>query len=742
MRFLHLIGIFLLTSFITPSLSYSEQTPPAEIQSLIPTADPVTMELHGEENAIQSGRPFWLLLKMNIQNDWHAYWKNPGDSGFPISIELNLPEGFKAGPIKWSSPEKLVNDSIIGYGYTKEAYFLVEITPPKNLDGKHTVEAIVKWLACSDQSCYPGESKANISLPVVNETPQVNTKTVSHFSTARELMPTKGWIVEGKRNGENIDLLITPQDNASLALTDGYFCAEGQDLLRHSEAKNFKKINGNPDQYLMSLTPKESASFDRVKGVLVAYNKENPNAKSHALDIDLVNDIAANRFIDAEVGPQSVKLVDPAQSNNSEWEGGLGLALLFAFLGGMILNLMPCVLPVISFKVLSFVKMAGQSRALTMKHGLAFFMGVLISFWVLAGVLLALQAYGRAVGWGFQLQEPIFVAILAAVLVVFGLSLFGVFEIGTVFASWAGQTASNKNKRNSGSGETVELVGSFFSGVLATAVATPCTGPFLGSAIGFAVTLPPILALLIFTFLGIGMAFPYLILAAFPSLLRVLPKPGPWMVVFKEIMGFLMLATVTWLIWVFGAETDHISTFLLLVGFLSLAFGCWIYGKWGSPIKKRRTRLLGSLLALLFFALGSVTIYTAAVKEPVDSVDNQVAVGGWEPFSPERIKELQAQGKPVLVDFTAKWCLICQTNHLVFILPEVSRKLDELGVVRMKADWTKNDPKITQALKEFGRNGVPLYVIYGKDASQQPAILPQVLTAEVVLGHLRNIEAQ
>ena len=334
------------------------------------------------------------------------------------------------------------------------------------------------------------------------------------------------------------------------------------------------------------------------------------------------------------------------------------------------------------------------------------------------------------VGWGFQLQEPLFVAGLAAVLVVFSLSLFGVFEFGAIFASWAGQTESDK--------KTSGLFGSFFSGVLATAVATPCTGPFLGSALGFAVTLEPYLALLIFTALGIGMAFPYLILAAFPSLLRFLPKPGNWMVTFKEVMGFLLLTTVLWLVWVFGAQTDYYAVFLLLTGFLCLAFACWIVGKWGTPIMKKQKRILSTILASLFLLAGAYAVISAATGEATQTTEDMSS--GWEPFSTERVAELQQQGIPVIVDFTAKWCLICQTNHLVFLLPEVDKKLNELGVVRMMADWTRNDPEITKALRDYGRSGVPLYLLFGKTPDQPPMVLPQVLTADIVIGHLDKIE--
>jgi thiol:disulfide interchange protein DsbD len=350
--------------------------------------------------------------------------------------------------------------------------------------------------------------------------------------------------------------------------------------------------------------------------------------------------------------------------------------------------------------------------------------------------MLVLRTYGQAVGWGFQLQDPLFVVILASILFVFALSLFGLFEWGMFFSSWAGQTEVDKAKKSSGYG------GSFLSGVLATAVATPCTGPFLGSAIGFAVTLPVFQSMLIFTSLGLGMSSPYLLLAAFPSLLRFLPKPGAWMEVFKELMGFLLLATVLWLMWVFSAQTNTFSLICLLAGFLCFALGAWIYGKGSAPLISRKKRVMAYVFVCVFIFAGFKSILL-----PQSTWDQDISIGkngqkeqwkGWEVFSPERVAELRAQGTPVLIDFTAKWCLICQANHMVLDSKEVNEELSKAGVVKMVADWTKNDPIITEELSKFGRNSVPLYVLYGSEERQEPVILPQVLTSSGVLEHLNE----
>lgn len=443
------------------------------------------------------------------------------------------------------------------------------------------------------------------------------------------------------------------------------------------------------------------------------------------------------RYARALIPPAMEKKKMTLTSTDNEFQGGFGLALGLAFLGGLILNLMPCVLPVISFKILSFVKMSGQNRSLIFKHGLAFSAGVVISFWVLAGAILWLRSYGQVVGWGFQLQDPLFVAGLAAVIFLFSLSLFSLFEMGAGIASKAGSA----QKKAEG------LLSSFFSGVLATTIATPCTGPFLGTAVGFAVTLSTPLALLIFTSLGLGMASPYLLIGAFPSLIRFLPRPGNWMVTFKEILGFVMLATVLWLVWVFVAQTDGMALYYLLAGFFFLSIGGWIYGKWGSPVNKRITRSLSMCIAMMFLVMGSYTIYHASRNVSVSEINegSEVAMADvheetatWLRFSPDRLQSLLDAGIPVFVDFTAKWCLICQTNHYSLTTDEVDRTFTENGIVRMKADWTKNDPAITEELRKFGRNGVPLYVIY--TPTGEPKVLPQVLTADIVLDTIRDIK--
>lgn len=698
--------------------------------------EPVRMSLIYENETIQPGHSFWVALHLNIENHWHTYWKNPGDAGMATSIHWQLPEGFTASSIYWPYPKRINAESGVGFGYEGEVTLLVEMTPPATLPLKSVpLAAEVHWLVCSDTTCLPGQTSVSATLPVSSDKPKPKGEWIQEFSRARGMLPKK---VEGKvrakRKNTLVELNIAPSVG-NLEVTDAEFFPDIKKRIDHKAEAIISKDEKNPGHYVLVL--KEATKSDSLKGVLVLHTNSSVVA---ALEVDtpIAADPSDTELSMADVNANAPVAVPLSKSMAEKETMSLGLGLIMAFVGGMILNLMPCVLPVISLKIFSFVKMAGQNRTIILKHGAFFAVGILVSFWVLAGVMLALQAYGSSVGWGFQLQEPLFVGVLASLLLVFGLSLFGVFEIGTSVMSAAGSMHS--------SGET-GVWGSFLSGVLATAVATPCTGPFLGSAVGFAVTLPPLLAMLIFTSLGLGMAFPYLILSAFPALLRFIPKPGPWMVTFKEIMGFFMIATVLWLVWVFGAQTSSLGVFLLLIGFFFLSLGCWIYGKWGSPIKNRMTRGVGYVMTVVCLIVATYAILNSTAEWVSASEDtSRTSVSGaaasiyeWEDFSPERVADLQAKGIPVFIDFTARWCLICQANHVVLSVDEVTEKMAQLGVVKMLADWTRNDPVITRELRKLGRNGVPLYVLYGKSTAQEPLILPQVLTPEIVLNSLKEI---
>lgn len=672
--------------------------------------EPVAVELLAEDQTVSLEHPFWVAIHFDIAKDWHIYWKNPGDAGITPQISWQLPEGFEVINVDWPYPERFVENNLVTFGYVDSVTLLAQVKPSKQSAGIDTFPIIadVQWVSCSEDTCLPGESHMELSLKA---NASVITSTSSSFDTARTKLAHTPAHVEASRKNGKIELIVNQPGTTYDSSTEVYFFPENVDIIDHHEDAALIASLDDPAQYVISLKPADKDGKNEVlKGVLVV--------SGEALHIDTPIKEAS------------------ASSTGQEAEESFFLMLVLAFAGGMILNLMPCVLPVVAFKVMGFVKMAGQSRAMTIKHGLVFALGVLVSFWVLTSALLLMQAYGHAVGWGFQLQEPLFVAVLAALMLIFGLSLFGVFEMGAAFASRAGQMQVDVAQ-----GKGNELTSSFFSGILATAVATPCTGPFLGTAIGYAVTLSPIYCMVIFTFLGLGMACPYLLLVFFPSLLRWLPKPGPWMESFKQFMGFLMVATVLWLLWVFASETSEMALFILLISFFVLSIGCWIYGRWGSPVKKFSVRVVSYVLtASCLIAAGyamKMSVSPVYENHLHDTVASAIAEDAWEPFSAVRMADLRKRGIPVFVDFTAKWCLICQTNHLVLTTYKVEEKMKSLGVVKMKADWTKKNPEITEELRKYGRNGVPLYLLYGKD--MKPTILPQVLTPEAVVEQLEKM---
>ena len=453
--------------------------------------DPIQVALIAEEESIQPGRPFWVALRLQMADHWHSYWKNPGDLGMPTAIAWELPPGLTAEAAEWPYPRRFDLESLVGYGYEGEVWLLTRITPAATLppDQTATLKAQVRWLVCSDSACLPGTSDLSLQMPIKSSPPLPRKEWAAAFEQARSKLPHRASAVRAEQSGSLIQLTFDPPHSADYQTA--LFIPEDQHSI---DAKETPLLSRTPDQrFVVALKGQGEDPIEQLKGVLLL----NHSGGEEALAVDVALGKADQAIAILE---KPVHVHAPTLQTHSQFEGGFGVALILAFIGGMILNLMPCVLPVVSFKILSFVKMAGQCRAKTIQHGIAFSAGVIVSFWVLAGMLLMLQAYGHSVGWGFQLQEPLFVALLAAVLLVFGLSLFGVFEIGTSLIG----VACDAQQRASG------LIGSFFSGVLATTVATPCTGPFLGTAVGFAVTLPSLLALAIFTFVGFGMAAPYL----------------------------------------------------------------------------------------------------------------------------------------------------------------------------------------------------------------------------------------
>ncbi len=680
--------------------------------------------LVSEDAWIQPGAPFTLGLRLSMDPGWHSYWENPGDSGEPTEIEWDLPERYAAGDIQWPYPERIDAPPFRTYGYSDEVLLLTEITPPADLQPgtRVDIEAMAYWLIC-EEICLPAEEAVSITLPVKNEEPAKGPDSEA-FSTARSRHSAslEGWEFQAVSNTGSYALRITPPAGASVDMEGAYFFPSDNTTLEHAAPQ---PITRDGDTFLMALQQSEYAAgtADRLRGALVAGegNSWDTEGRVRALRVD--------------AGVEDAQSASAATGTTSSADSmfSLGWLLIFGFLGGLLLNLMPCVFPVLSIKILGFAQHGDQDRATMTKHGFVFGFGVIASFWVLAILLLALRAAGNQIGWGFQLQSPLFVAGMALLFFAIGLNLMGVFEIGGQLMRLGGrmERASTQHPYRE----------SFLSGVLATLVATPCTAPFMGAALGAAIVLPAAEALMIFTSLGVGMAVPYVVFSMTPALVRRLPGPGPWMETFKQVLAFPMLATTTWLVWVFGNQTGIDGTALLLIGLLFLGLALWVIGRWPAVQISSRLRAITRGIAVAAVLVAALAVYSGASyqKTFIDTV-SQDEDAAWQAFSTEQVESLRAEGRPVFVDFTAAWCLTCQVNKRTTLnTPTVQAAFREKGVALFQADWTNQDAEITRALEAHGRSGVPLYVLYTGSTDDAFTLLPEILTESIVLDALASL---
>jgi len=576
----------------------------------------VEAEMVAERTAATPGTTLTLALRLKIVPGWHTYWRNPGDSGEPTALDMLLPPGWSAGPIQWPAPQRLPIKHLLNFGYEGEVLHLVDVAVPRGAAGAARFRIKATWLVCNPEHCLPEDADLDFELPVGAGKPSAWADAIAR---TRKALPekTQGMRFDATRTDAGVDLRIDPAPAKAL-----YFPFD-QGKIHNAGAQRYEG-----GVLAIPKAPQPVGAFTRVAGLLVTDRQ--------AFEIDVPVQGAARQ------GGAS----------------GLALALLLAFAGGLILNLMPCVLPVLSIKILGF---AGHSpgRGTLRMHGLMYGLGVVLSFLLFAGVLALLQALGSGVGWGFQLQSPVFVGLLAFLFLALALNLWGVFEFSSVLPSAiSGLQAKNRQ------------LDAFLTGVLAVAVASPCTAPFMGAALGYALAGGPVEAIAVFGALGAGMALPYVALAWHPRWLGWLPKPGAWMLTFKRVLAIPLFATVIWLGWVLALQ----------VGVLA-------------------------------------------------------PTSNWEKFSLMKIEAYGKQGKPVFVDYTAAWCVTCQVNkQLVLQRPDIEKALRDSGMVLLRADWTRRDPEITQALAALGRKGVPVYAIYRPGS--EPHLLPEILTRDTVLAAL------
>lgn len=662
------------------------------------TAQHLSVQLIVPPRAISPAEEFLAGLYFRLEPGWHIYWINAGDSGQPPAVKWKLPAGIAAGVLQFPAPQRLPLGPLMDFGYESEVLFPVPIKVAADFQPRGAMLALganVKWLVCRE-ICIPGSAelsaeRAAAAAASSSSASSADGQLLARFAAAVPQALPAALHASFTRAGKNFVLTLRTQRREDSA----EFFPIDQNLIANAAPQEVRAL---ADGVALTLRPDENLTGDpaQLHGVIV---------------------LDGHRAYEIHALPASAPALRDASAP------GLLSITLFAFLGGLILNLMPCVFPVLFIKALALVNRPTDERGRLRADGLVYSAGVLLSFWVIVGWLLALRAAGYRLGWGFQFQSPGFVAMMALLLFLLGLSLAGQFEIGLTLSDTGSSLASRQG-----------YLRSFFTGVLAVVVATPCTAPFMGAAIGFALSRPAVAAFVVFTALALGLATPYLLLAFNPAWRRVLPRPGAWMQLLKQATAVPVFATVIWLVWLFDQSAGPRGLVALLSACLVLAIVGWILGRWPAQRPAGLAALCGIALAA---ALPLATLRAAAAPPR-----GGTAAESWEPFTPALVEHYRAAGRPVFVDFTASWCLSCQVNERVVLeRPDVRARLRASGIALVRADWTRQDEVIAQALASLGRSGVPTYVIYPGDARAAPRLLPEVLTPGIIEGALADIHS-
>jgi thiol:disulfide interchange protein len=653
----------------------------------------VSATLQADVSTIAPGDSFYAVLKMDIRKNWHTYWINPGDAGEPTRINWTLPEGISTGDILWPVPQTVPLGPLINYGYKDEAVYLVEVQTSPEMAPGQTLEfsAHITWLVCED-ICIPEDGQFNFT---VQTGPQTFTDSKWH-SIAQSALDAMAKPDDSIQTGAALSGETLKYSFAGPGLQNtkkAYFFPVDTGAVRHAEPQ---LLSRGPQGFTLWTKPGFRAKDGLngpIEGILTHDGK--------------------SAVVTLQPGPApagSGADTPPAAKGTATGSGAFLQALLFAFIGGVILNLMPCVFPVLSMKAMGFVNQAHENAAKIRRHGILFLVGVLVSFLSLGGLLIALKATGQQIGWGFQLQFPPFVAALAILFFVLGLILLGVLHFGGRFMGTGSALASSGGNS-----------GAFFTGVLAVVVASPCTAPAMGWALGFTLTQSAGITLAVFAALGLGFAAPFFALSFFPALLRLLPKPGQWMVRFGQLMAFPMFAAAVWLVWVLDGQAGSIGVVSVLAAMLLIAFAVW-------AAKGQRAGKISAIIALIATVL---ILWAGLGGRGVAALDPQ-------PWAPGLAETFQADGKVVFVDFTADWCITCQVNERVALSSKkVGRAFKEANAVYLVADWTNRNDDITRELAKYGRAGVPLYLVY-HPGMPKPEILPQILTEGMVIAAIKR----
>ena len=650
------------------------------------------VQLVAPEDEIYPGGKNQIGLYFKLEQGWHVYWKNAGDSGEPPQIKWTLPDGVTAGPLQFPAPKRLPLGPLMDFGYENEVLYPMKLeVSPTAKNGTAVLDAKVDWLVCREV-CIPGKAELTLGLQISNGKPEVLSGSGEDAALMSRLANTMP-----KPLPASIKVAFQPmQDGFRLGVETGK---------RETSAQFFPADQDT----LANAAPQKTTPT--AKGAVVDLKKD-VNLTATPKQLSGVLELSGGRAYEITAQPGSVAI--PAEH---DWSV-LAKTSALAFLGGLLLNLMPCVFPVLFLKGLALFQSGSEERHRLRAHGFVYAAGILVSFWILVCALLGLRAAGASLGWGFQFQSPVFLALMAGLLFFLGLSLAGQFEIGLSLTSSGGSLAAKQG-----------YSGSFFTGVLAVVVATPCTAPFMGAAIGYALAQPAAVTLCVFTAIALGLAAPYVALTLQPVWTRLLPKPGAWMEILRQATSVPIFGTVIWLAWVLAQAYGAAVLAALLVCLLLLAVAGWFLGRW--PAQRWATGIAAAILLCVIgisvFAPGKL-VATPELQTGLNTPQQ------WEPWSQDAVSKYQAQGRPVFVDFTASWCLGCQVNERVVLSqPEVKQALQSANVALLKADWTRHDEAITQALAALDRSGVPAYALYAPGQSE-PQMLPEVLTPGIVIS--------
>ena len=659
-------------------------------------------------------------LHLQPKPGWHAYWVNPGDAGLAPSLRWRLPDGFSAGELRFPAPHVIPFGEFVTYGFDEAVLLLVDVDVPPGLPtaASYTLAAQARWVVCDDALCVPEQADVAATLLVGDGAPDP-TRT-AQFAAARGKVPPKvDWPARFEQGGGEVQVAVqTPSDAAGLA--EAYLFVAETGLVRYGRQQASYGPRGVVFGMEAGLRLNDAGAF----GAVLAFKQGNEQ-RAVWLDVQPGTGLAS---MVASAGDVAASGTGTAAATS----GGLtlGYALLFAFLGGIVLNLMPCVFPILSMKALSLVDASGADRRSAREGGYLYTAGILVAFALVGIALLGLRGAGQQVGWGFQLQSATVNLALALLMLAIGLNLLGVFELGAKLAGVGeGLTAGGERKR------------AFFTGLLAVVVATPCTAPFMAGALGYALVQPAAVALAIFLLLGLGLAFPYLLLSCLPAVGKLLPRPGPWMATFRSVLAFPMFATAVWLFWVVGSQLGADAMAVGLLAALAFGFALWAYGRVFAASRPWAWRTVAALGLAGAVALGwKMPDYKRVQDAAMAGALGQLAV---EPFAPERVSEHLGAKQPLFLYFTADWCISCKVNERVALASAaVGEAFRSRGIQVMAGDWTNEDPLITAWLRRYGRAGVPLYLYFPSGSSlETAAVLPQILVPDTVIDAIVAADA-